>query len=426
MDLIAMVVALAALLLLGMPLAFSMIASVIVYFLLSDIPQELAVQGIMGQLGNFPLLAIPFFVLAGSAMAHGGIAERILGFADALIGHVRGGLAQVNVFNSVIMGGMSGSSNADAALDARIVAPVMARRGYPMAFASAITASSSVIATILPPSIALILYGLLAQVSVGRLFIAGILPALLIAAALSIAVAIIARRRGYGIKGTRPRLKTIWRTFLGAIWGLLMPVLLLVGLRLGVFTPTELGAIVALYAFAVGIFAHKKINLATVRTILVESTLVTAVIMLIIVCAGALNFIVTIERIPQLLFASLTGLPGGPVLVMTVIVIAVLLVGMVIESTGLLIILTPILVPVAASLGMDPIQFGVAFVLLITIGAMTPPVGTVLYTVCSITGTPVGAYTKALLPFLGAMIAVLAALLLIPEISLWLPSLFYS
>jgi tripartite ATP-independent transporter DctM subunit len=411
---------------LGAPIAFVMLCSAFAYLLMSPFPEVVVVQQLVTSLGAFPLLAVPFFVLAGSAMARGGLASRIMGLADVLVGHWRGGLGHVNVMNSVIMGGMSGSSIADAAIDSRILVPIMVRNGYGLGFSAALTASSAIIAPLLPPSIGLVIYGLIAQVSIGQLFIAGIVPGLVTAAGLMLTVSIISRRRGYGSHRTkRASLREILSKLRDAGWALGMPVLLIVGLRMGVFTPTELGAIAAVYALAVGLFVYRELKLSDLRQVLEESVLTTAVIMLLIGTAGAFNFILTAEQVPQAVFEALTGLSDNRYVLLTVIIAVFLALGTVMESTGLLIILTPILVPAVVKLGVSPVQFGVVSVMAVTIGALTPPVGALLFTVSSITGVKLSTFTRELTPFLVVIVIVTFVVAFIPALSLSLPSIVF-
>lgn len=411
----------------GAPIAFALLAAALLYFLVAPSPDVIVVQRMISGVESFPLLAVPLFVLTGTAMARGGIASRLLDFADGLVGHLKGGLGQVNVLNSVLMGGMSGSANADAAVDAKILVPVMVRKGYGRDFASALSAASGVITPIIPPGIGLIIYGLLAQVSIGQLFLAGIVPGLMIAVALMIVVRIIAGKRGYGsqrehIVGFGELLRLGRRAF----WALMMPVLLIVGLRLGVFTPTELGAIAAVYALLVGIVIYREIPLRDIPTVFREAVLTSSVVMLIVAAAAAFGAVITLERVPQAFVDLLLGITENPLALLLMINFGLLLLGTVLEGTSVLVILTPILAPIGATLGVDPVQFGVVIVLNLTIGALTPPVGTVLYTVCSITGSTVRGYTREIWPFLLAHVSVLLLITYVPAFTLTLPRLVFG
>jgi tripartite ATP-independent transporter DctM subunit len=409
---------------LGMPVVFSIMAASFVYFFLTPVPDGVFIQRMISGLDAFPLLAVPFFVLTGTAMSRGGIARRLLGLADALVGHMRGGLGQVNVVNSVFIGGMSGSGNADAAIDSKTIVPVMVRFGYGTGFASAVTAASGVIAPIIPPGIGLVIYGLLAEVSIGRLFIGGIIPALLMAGVLMMVVNRVSYGRDYGrLRERRLPLREVLVHFKDAIWALMMPVLLIIGLRAGVFTPTELGAVAALYALLVGTVIYREIPLRELPDVFVEAVLSTAIVMLILGAASSLTFVFTWERVPHQLVEGLLGFSQNPYWVLLLLNVVMLAMGTVLEGTALLVILTPMLVPVIRQLGIDPVHFGVVMIINLTIGAITPPVGTILYTVCSITGCKVGEFTREIVPFFLALVAVLLLLSFVPQVVLFLPNL---
>ncbi|WP_454111861.1 TRAP transporter large permease [Microbacterium aurum] len=381
------------------------------------------VQRLTSGLDSFPLLAVPFFIFAGIIMAGGGIAERMMAFATSLVGHFRGGLAQVNVLNSLLIGGMSGSANADAAIDAKILVPIMRKQGYTNAFASAISVASGGISPILPPSIGLILYGVLAGVSIGDLFIAGVIPGILIAVALSITVWILARIHDFPRANDKfPPFREIWLSFRKAFFALLMPVLLLVGLRLGVFTPTELGAVAVIYALVLGLFVFKEITWRDIPRLLREAVLTTAVVMIIIASASVFGIVVAYERIPDQLSSFLYGISDNPIVIVLVINVILLVLGIFLESSSLMIILVPVLAPIAVMTGIDPVQFGVIIVLNLTIGALTPPVGTVVYTVAAITGVSIPAFVKAFIPLFIALVAVLMLVTFVPLLTIWLPS----
>lgn len=410
----------------GMPVAFALLAVSAGYFLFSPVSGDTMVQQIIGGVDSFPLLAVGFFVFLGTVMARGGIAERMIAFAETLVGHWRGGLAQVNVYNSVLTGGMCGSANADAAIDAKILVPVMERRGYPRAFSASLTAASGIIAPILPPGIGMIIYGLLTDTSIGHLFVGGIIPAILLAASLSGVVAVVARKRGYGaLRPKRASFREIATQGVRSSWALAMPILLLVGLRMGMFTPTELGAVAVAYGLLVAIVAYRGIKPREIASLTAEAATTTAVILFIIAAASLFGWILTIERIPQNLVALLLEFASEPWAALLVINIALLVIGMVVETNSLLIILAPMLAPAAAQLGIDPVHFGVVMVLNLTIGSMTPPIGTVLFTVCAIVKCSVGDYTKEALKFVAAMLIVLAIATYIPGTVTFLPDFFF-
>ena len=409
----------------GLPIAFTLgLASAIFYLTVPGVSPAFLVQRMVASTESFPLLAVPFFIFAGAVMTQGGISHRVLGLADALVGHRVGGLAQVNVLNSVFIGGMSGSGNADAAIDSKTLVPIMVRKGYSKPFSAAVTAASGVIAPIIPPGIGMLIYGFIADVSVGRLFIGGIVPGLLIALALMIVVHIISKRRGYGReRDHRLPMREVLRHARDAAWALMLPVLIVGGLRFGAFTPTEAGAVAAVYAVAIGMFVYRELSWRDLVPIVGESLAATAVVMLILGAANALMWALTWERVPLQMAQALFALSDNPYVLLLLINALLLFLGCLMEGTALLIILTPILVPVITKLGVDPVHFGLIIVLNLTVGAVTPPVGTILYTVCAIVGVSVEEFTREVLPFLVALVAVLFVVTYVPPTVLWLPNL---
>lgn len=417
------ILSLVVLLLLRVPVAFAIAGAALLYFVSEPVPTNLLVQRIVSGILPFPLLAIPFFVLAGVLMARGGIAERILGLANSMIGHRRGGLAQVNVFNSLIMGGMSGSGNADAAVDAKVLVPIMTRSGYSKSFSTALSVATGVIAPIIPPGIGLIIYGYLTNVSIGRLFLAGVVPGMVLALALGITVSIISRRRNYvGSHDSRRPWREIATETRRAFWALMMPVLLVIGLRLGVFTPTELGAVAALYALLVSLIFYREIGIRDLPDVLRESAVASAVILLIIAAGNAFGWVITLERAPQQVIEGLTSVVTSPWVVLLLLNAALLAMGALIDATALLVILSPMIASIGVTLGIDPVHLGVVVVLNLTIGAITPPIGTIMYTACAITGTTVPEYSREILPFLIAVIGVLLLVTFVPALALLLPN----
>ena len=409
----------------GLPIAFTLgLASAIFYLTVPGVSPAFLVQRMVASTESFPLLAVPFFIFAGAVMTQGGISHRVLGLADALVGHRVGGLAQVNVLNSVFIGGMSGSGNADAAIDSKTLVPIMVRKGYGKPFSAAVTAASGVIAPIIPPGIGMLIYGFIADVSVGRLFIGGIVPGLLIALGLMSVVHIISKRRGYGReRSRRAPFRELLRHARAAAWALFLPALILGGLRFGAFTPTEAGAVAAAYAVFVGVFVYREIRWRHLGPIISESLAATAVVMLILGAANALMWVLTWERVPVKMAQTLFAVSDNPYVLLLLINVLLLFLGCVMEGTALLIIVTPILVPVITKLGVDPVHFGLIVVLNLTIGAVTPPVGTILYTVCSIVGLTIEEFTREILPFLVALVAVLLVVTYVPPVVLWLPNL---
>lgn len=418
-DLIGMI----ALMMFGVPVVTAVLGAALLYFLLQDGPSTLVMmQNVQTTVRSFPLLAIPFFVLAGTVMAYGDIASRIMNFANVMVGHWRGGLAQVGVLNSLVMGSMSGSAVADAAVDSRVLVPQMRRFGYSLGFSSAVSAASSVIAPILPPSTSLILYGLLGQVSVTSLFLGGIVPALLIAVVLMLTVALIARVRGYGSARTKPTSRQVrLKAFRDAFWALMMPVLLIFGLRSGFFTITELAVMAALYTTVVSAFIYRSINRTGFWEIAKDTTRTTSSVLIIIAASGAFSYIFAVEQVPAHVVALLSSVSEHPMIVMLCVGGGLVVLGMIVEGAAIMILAAPMLVSIATHFGIDPVHMGVMVVMVLTISTLTPPVGIVLFTVCSITGCRLGDFLREMLPFFLALFLVLALVALFPQLVLTLP-----
>lgn len=407
------------------PVALAMIAATLLYFFVGgDFPIDLVAQRIVSSTESFPLLALPFFVLAGSIMNAAGITRRLLHLADAFVGHFVGGLAQISVMLATMMGGLTASANADAAMLAKMLGPTMVQRGYSSGFSAAIIACSSIIVGMLPPSIGLIIYAYLANVSVGRIFIAGIVPGLLVVVALSTTVYFVSMRRGY--KPLRTRMaagRDIWRAFLDSVWALTLPVFIIVGIRGGVFTPTEAGAMAVLYSIVIGVVLHRELGWKDVPRIIAETITTTAVVMLIICAASTFGHYMVWENLPAQLAEFLIGVTENPLVLLLLLNAMLLSIGMVLEGAAALILLTPILVPVVLTLGIDPIHFGIIMVLNLTIGGVTPPVGTLMFTTSSVLGVSIAKSTREALPFLLALFVVLASITMVPVLSLYLPEL---
>ncbi|MAU19617.1 MAG: C4-dicarboxylate ABC transporter [Martelella sp.] len=414
-----------ALFLLNTPIALGIAMAALSFFLMSSgLPISSFIQKMASSTESFPLLAVPFFIFAGTIMNHAGITRRLLGFADALVGHTIGGLAQANVMLSALMGGLSASANADAAMQAKMLGTEMVRRGYSPGFTAAVCTCSAVITPIIPPGIGLILYGFLANVSVGRLFIAGIVPGLLIMLALMLAVRLRAKSRKY--KPTRVKMATgreLWKAFVESLGALSIIAFILIGIRQGIFTPTEAGAMTVVYASIIGFFWHRELKLSSFPLIITETVLATAVVMLIICAAGAFGFYMTWEQIPAKGAALLLGITENPLMLLLLINVLLLVIGMLIEGTAALILLTPILVPAITKLGIDPLQFGIVMVVNLTIGGVTPPVGTLMFTSCSVLGVSIGEYMREAWLFFVALLAVLLALVFFPSIVTFLPDM---
>jgi tripartite ATP-independent transporter DctM subunit len=408
-----------ALIVLGTPIAFAMAFGAFAAFapfakiLLVTISQNMAAS-----LDSFTLLAIPFFILAAAVMNAGGITPRLVDVAVKLVGHFRGGLGQANVVTNTMLAGISGSSTADASTIAKLLVPEMAKHGYDRPFSAALTASAATLANMIPPSLGLIIYAALASVSVGALFVATIVPGLMIAAALMLTVYVMSRIRGYG--GDMPRASA--RERLGslgmAIPALILPLIIVMGVRFGVFTATEAGAIAFVYAILCGALLYRKLTVANLVEAIREAVFDTILIVVIIATAAPFAWVLAFEQVPQKIALSMGALVENPILLMMMLNIFLLVVGLFMEMIAALVILVPILVPLVVAAGIDPVHFGIIIVLNQVIGALTPPLGVLVFTTARVGGADQGATFKAVLPFTFVLIGVLLLISYIPALSL--------
>lgn len=411
---------------LDMPIAFAIGIASSAYFLLEpNLMMPIAVQRMIAGTQSFPLLAIPFFILAGHLTNASGVTSRLIDFADAVMGHVIGGIAQVSVLLSLFMGGLSGSSNADVAMETRMLLPKMRDRGYGDGFSTAVLAYSSLAVAIIPPSIGLILYGFVGQVSIERLFIAGIVPGVLISVMTGITIWFTARKRGYDAERPRQRrpFRDVVRTFVKSFWALLFPVLLVVTIRFGIFTPTEVGAFAVVYTIFVGTLVYGEMTISNFREAVEESVVDTGVIMLIISMAAILSYVLAYGRVPASLSTAILAIHSNDVVIYAAVIGVLLLAGTIVEGSVLILLLTPILLPVIRGMGMDPVQFGIVMAVVIQIGGVTPPVGVNMYTVCSIANIPIQVFLKDSWIFFVTMILAVTLLSAWPAFSLFLPNL---
>jgi tripartite ATP-independent transporter DctM subunit len=427
MNLLLVAIIFFVLLFLNMPVSFAIgIASLVFFINEPNLPISLVTQRMVSGTQSFPLLAVPFFILAGNLMNASGITQRLLNFANALAGHLAGSLAHVAIVLSTIMGGISGSANADAAMESRILGPQMKKRGYAGGFSAGVIALSSLITATIPPSIGLILYGYVGEVSIGKLFLAGIIPGILMMIFLMVISYVIAKKRNYDIDNKeRPSIKKIVISFKDSIWALLFPVILVVGIRFGVFTASEAGAFAVVYAIFVGFIIHKELNWRKFIHSIEQSVIDNAAILLIISMSSILGYLITYNQLPNSAVEFLTGITSNPTLLLFLILLLLVIMGMFIESTVLVLLLTPIFMPVIQQIGVDPVHFGILMMTIVTMGGMTPPVGVTMYTVCSLTDVSIEEYIKESIPFILGVLALVVLLTIFPQITLFLPKLFY-
>ena len=408
----------------GMPVAFSIGIASLVYFLLPGtfMPDSTAVQRIIAASQSFPLLAVPLFILVGHLMNGSGITPRLLTLATTLAGWMRGGLAQTSLLLSALMGGISGSAVADAAMQSRVLGAPMIERGYSRGFTGALLSIGGLITATIPPSLGLILYGFLGEVSIGRLFIAGIVPGVMLTIALMIATAWVSRKRDY--KPINDRLPT-GREVLSAVrksfWAILFPVWLVVGIRFGIFTPSEAGAFAVAYAVFVGVVIYRELSWASIVDAMLLSVRDIGMIMLIILFSGAFGYVITFERVPQTLAELTIGIFSSQTMLLITLSLFLLTFGMLVEATVIVMLLTPILVPVITAAGVDPVHFGLIMMTLVTFGGMTPPVGVSMFTVCGILKCSYKEYTVEMIPLAVAVLAVVMIMILFPDVVMFLP-----
>jgi len=414
---------------LGMPVAFAIGISGTVFFLqhMGEIPITTPIQLPLSQNLNFTLLAIPLFIFAGNLMNHAGITSRLINLATVLTGHLRGGLAHVSCVLSTLMGGVSGSAIADAAMESRILGPEMIKRGLPKGYAAGILSWSSLETPTIPPSIGLILFGTIAQVSVGRLFAGGIVPGLVVMVFLMISVAITSRIRNFPPqREKRASLKEIGSSVIQSIWALLFPVILLVGLRFGLFTPSEIGALCVVYAVVVGVLIYGDLSLKGFLEALRGSMVDIGATMSLISLSSIFTYGIVWENITELVSNIILGITNNPYIFLLIIMGLLIIAGCFIDATVLILMLTSIFYPIALKLGIDPVHFGLVFFMAAAIGNFTPPVGAAMYAVCSILDVSLGEYMKESWPFMIAVFAALLTIAFFPDLVLLIPNLIFG
>lgn len=425
MIIAALFITLLLLIIFGVPIAFALaIASLVAIILEGSIPNLVVLHQMVGGMDSFPLLSIPFFILAGALMNQGGITERIFDFASALMGWLHGGLGHVNVGASILFSGMSGAAVADAGGLGAIEIKAMRSRGYDADFSVGLTAASSTIGPIIPPSLPMIIYGVIAGVSIGQLFAAGIIPGLLMALALSIMVTIYARKRNYPRNG-KLSLRRIALTFKRAFPSLLAPVIIVGGILAGLFTATEAAVVACVYAFLLSSLWYRSLNVKGLIKVAHNTIETTSSIMLIIGGAALFSWVLTSQGIHQIVADSLGFAGSNKYTVLLAITLILFVVGCFMETIAAITILTPILLPIALAAGIDPVQFGVIMVLNLMLGLLTPPLGMVLFVLSQVSNVPIEKCARATFPFLLPLIIVLVLIMLIPALTLWLPGILY-
>ena len=421
-------IAFLVLMFLGMPVAFAIGVSGMMFFLMTpDVPVSIAVQRVVASSQSFTLLAIPLFVFAGNLMNNTGITTRLLKLANILTGHMYGNLAQVSCVLSTLMSGVSGSANADVAMSSRILGPAMIKRGYARGYGAAVNGVSSMIVATIPPSMGLIIFGSVGEVSIGRLFVGGFVPGFMMAVALMITVRITAKKRGYLPERTeRASLGEVCRALVDGIWALIFPVILIVGIRFGVFTPSESGAFACVYAIFVGVFIYKELKWKNFVQALKDTAGDIGMIMILVCFSGILGWVVVFERVPQAMAAMLIGITESQIILLFIIIALLLVCGMFMETTVLALLLTPILLPVVTSIGVDPVHFGLIMMSVVTLGIMTPPTGIALFTASTIMGCTPEETSRESIPFIAAVIIVVAICVFFPNLVLFLPNLVFG
>ncbi len=406
-------------LVMGLPVGFGLALSSLAAVEYSNYPITVFCQRMFTAVDSFPLMAIPLFMLAGSLMSHGGITRRIIDFALSFVGGVRGSLGHVVAISGVIMGGISGSGVADAAALGSVMIPEMKKRKYNIGFSAALVACSGSIGLIIPPSIAIIIYGVTAQASIGDLFMAAVVPGVLIGAGFLCYSYWYAAKNNYPCEG-KVSGRERWRRFKEAVWALMMPVIIVGGIRGGIFTATEGGAVIAVYALLVGMFVYREITIAKLPAIFMEAATSTAIIAMIIAATSLFGWLLASEQIPQHITNGLLAITDNKFLLLLLINLLLLVFGMFIDSAPAIMLLAPILVPVIVKLGMSPIQFGLVMVINLTIGLLTPPVGTAMYVASNISGVPILKLSRSLMPFWCIMFLVLALVTYWPGLTMWI------
>ncbi|MYM72171.1 TRAP transporter large permease subunit [Duganella sp. FT134W] len=426
MNALIIFVLLLALMLTGMPISISLGLTVLTFlFTMTEVPIDTVALKLFTGIEKFEIMAIPFFILAGNFLTHGGVARRMINFASSMVGHWHGGLALAGVLACALFAAVSGSSPATVVAIGSIILPAMVRQGYPKSFGAGVITTSGALGILIPPSIVMVMYSVTTNTSVGKLFMAGVVPGIMLAFFLGLTTWWLARKHNY------PRMPKAswgerWNTFRKSAWGLLLIVIVMGGIYSGAFTPTEAAAMAAVYAFFIAVFVYKDLKLKQVGKVLLDSAAMSAMLLYIITNAILFSFLMTSENIPQAMAEWITGQGLGVVTFLLVVNILLLLAGNVMEPSSIVLIMAPILFPVAMKLGIDPVHFGILIVVNMEVGMCHPPVGLNLYVASGITKMGITELTVAVWPWLLTMLGFLILVTYIPQISLWLPNLIYS
>ena len=416
------------LLFLGMPVAFSIgIAGFSFIFANPDIPLTIAAQRIVSQTQSFTLLAIPLFIFAGNLMNSSGITSRLVKLSRVLVGHLPGSLAQVSVIMSTLMGGVSGSANADAVMECRILGPDMIKQGYSRGYGAAVNGLTALITCTIPPSMGFVIYGSVGEVSIGRLFVGGVIPGFMMMAFFMFTVHITSKKRGYMPMSERaPEFMEVCRALLENVWALIFPFILIAGIRFGLFTPSESGAFAAVYAVFVGMVVYREMTLKILFETAKQTLVDVGVLMLILALSGTFAYAIVFGRIPQTIAELLLGLTSNQHILLILIIGLLVIAGMFVETGVIALLLTPVFIPVITRLGIDPVHFGVVMMTTVTAGIMTPPVGVALYSTSEIMGCSPQETVKEAIPFYIMLLILVMILVFFPQITLFLPNLVFG
>lgn len=411
---------------LKVPVFISILAGSVTYFILTPrVPQLIIAQRLVAGVESIPLLAIPFFVCAGVFMNHSGVTQRIMEFCGVLTGRMTGGLAQVNILLSTLMGGLSGSNLADAAMEAKMLVPEMEKKGFSKEFSSVVTATSAMITPLIPPGIGMILYGSIANVSIGKLFVAGLSVGAMLCIALMILVHFMSKKRGYKpLHDERIKMNEFLKALKGAILPLCLPVIIIGGIRIGIFTPTEAGSVAIIYSLILGI-VYRELTMKKFLDGIKETVITTSAIMLIVGAASALSWVLTKERVPQQLTDYIVEVISNKYMFLIIVNVFLIIVGMFIEGNAITIILVPLLAPIALKLNIDPIHFAMIFIFNVSIGTLSPPMGTLMFVTCGVTKCKIKNFIKEAVPFYILLLIVLGLLTFIPQFSTALVNMLY-